>query len=69
MAGFALLFAVGIAAPESAASAVVNYGIGFMPVIPAVLSALCYVFYKFGCKLTGEFYEKMIRELRARKEQ
>ena len=147
VAGFLLLFVVGIVAPSSiaavgASSAVVNYGIGFMLVfitvmladvvdygeyslgtrnesilfsmqtfivkfagafsgfvsgigltligwkagvtpgagtimglkvimiiIPAILSALCYVFYKSGYKLTGEFYNKMVRELRARKEQ
>lgn len=147
VAGFLLLFVVGIVAPSSIAavgvsSAVVNYGIGFMLVfitvmladvvdygeyslgtrnesilfsmqtfivkfagafsgfvsgigltligwkagvtpgagtimglkvimiiIPAILSALCYVFYKSGYKLTGEFYNKMVRELRARKEQ
>lgn len=40
-----------------------------MIIIPAILSALCYVFYKSGYKLTGEFYNKMVRELRARKEQ
>ena len=146
VAGFVLLFVVGIVAPTSiiavgACSAIVNYGIGFMLVFitvmladvvdygeyslgtrnesilfsmqtfivkfagafsgfvsgvgltiigyqagvapgagtiagmkvimiasPAVLSALCYVFYKSGYKLTGEFYNKMIRELRARKE-
>jgi melibiose permease len=39
-----------------------------MILIPAILSALCFVFYKKGYKLTGEFYENMIRELRARKE-
>ena len=147
VAGFVLLFVLGIVAPTSiiavgVASAIVNYGIGFMLVfitvmladvvdygeyslgtrnesilfsmqtfivkfagafsgfvsgvgltvigwkagvtpgagtiagmkiimiaIPAVLSALCYVFYKKGYKLTGAFYETMIRELRARKEQ
>lgn len=146
VAGFLLLFAVGIIAPTSIAavgisSAIVNYGIGFMLVfitvmladvvdygeyslgtrnesilfsmqtfivkfagafsgfvsgvgltiigwkagvtpgagtvmgmkiimiiIPAALSALCYLFYKKGYKLTGDFYEQMIAQLRARKE-
>ncbi len=39
------------------------------PTSPAVLSALCCVFYKGGYKLTGEFFENMIRRLRVRKEQ
>ena len=146
VAGFALLFAVGIIAPTNIvavgiSSAIVNYGIGFMLVfitvmladvvdygeyslgtrnesilfsmqtfivkfagafsgfvsgvgltiigwkagvtpgagtvmgmkiimiiIPAALSALCYLFYKKGYKLTGDFYEQMIAQLRARKE-
>lgn len=39
-----------------------------MFLIPAILSALCYVFYKTGYKLTPEFYGKIIAELRAKKE-
>lgn len=39
-----------------------------MFLIPAVLSALCFVFYIVGYKLTPEFYTKMREELHARKE-
>lgn len=39
-----------------------------MIAIPALLSVLCYVMYKTGYKLTGEFYQKMVQELRSRKE-
>lgn len=39
-----------------------------MIAIPALLSVLCYVMYKAGYKLTGEFYQKMVQELRSRKE-
>ncbi len=39
-----------------------------MIAIPALLSMLCYVMYKAGYRLTGEFYDKMVKELRSRKE-
>ena len=39
-----------------------------MFLIPAILSALCYVIYKKGYKLTPEFYSKMKNELHNRKE-
>lgn len=39
-----------------------------MFLIPAVLSALCFVFYTFGYKLTPEFYNKVRQELHSRKE-
>lgn len=39
-----------------------------MFLIPGILSALCFVFYKFGYKLTPEFYGKIRDELHARKE-
>lgn len=38
-----------------------------MIVIPAVLSLLCYVMYKKGYRLTGEFYQEMVETLRKRK--
>ena len=38
-----------------------------MIAIPALLSALCYVFYTKGYKLTGEFRDRMMAEMRARK--
>lgn len=38
-----------------------------MFVIPAILSALCFLFYTNGYKLTPEFYAKMREELHARK--
>jgi melibiose permease len=34
-----------------------------MFLIPAILSALCYVFYRFGYKLTPEFYSKVLETL------
>ena len=40
-----------------------------MFLIPAILSALCFVFYKTGYKLTPEFYGKVMADLRAKKEQ
>ncbi|MDD6095441.1 MAG: melibiose:sodium transporter MelB [Clostridia bacterium] len=40
-----------------------------MFLIPAILSALCFVFYKFGYKLTPEFYGKIRDSLHGRKEQ
>lgn len=39
-----------------------------MFLIPAILSALCFVIYSKGYKLTPEFYRQMRDELRARKE-
>ena len=39
-----------------------------MIAIPALLSMLCCVMYKAGYRLTGEFYDKMVKELRSRKE-
>jgi melibiose permease len=39
-----------------------------MFLIPAILSALCFVFYTKGYKLTPDFYEKIRKELHARKE-
>jgi melibiose permease len=39
-----------------------------MFLIPAILSALCFVFYTRGYKLTPDFYEKIRKELHARKE-
>lgn len=60
---------IGWKAGEAAGSGTIMGMKVIMIVIPAVLSALCYVFYKKGYKLTGEFYEKMIHELRTRKEQ
>lgn len=39
-----------------------------MFLIPGILSALCYVFYAKGYKLTPQFYAKMRKELHERKE-
>ena len=39
-----------------------------MFLIPAVLSALCFVFYTAGYKITPDFYEKIRETIRARKE-
>ena len=39
-----------------------------MFLIPAILSALCFLIYKKGYKLTPEFYSKMKKELHEKKE-
>lgn len=62
------LTAIGYVANRQQSASAENGMRVIMFLIPAVLSALCYLIYVKGYKLTPEFYSKMRDELHARKE-
>lgn len=62
------LTAIGYVANQQQSASAENGMRVIMFLIPAVLSALCYLIYVKGYKLTPEFYSKMRDELHARKE-
>lgn len=63
------LTAIGYAANQQQSVQAENGMRVIMFLIPAILSALCFLIYCKGYKLTPEFYSKMREELHARKEQ
>lgn len=54
-----------VADQQQAASTIIGMRV-IMIAIPAVLSILCYIIYKKGYKLTGDFYKQMVETLRNR---
>lgn len=62
------LTAIGYVANQQQTTGAENGMRIIMFLIPAILSALCFVFYTVGYKITPDFYEKIRETIRARKE-